>query len=188
MGAPRRAIVGGRRAARVRLLMATAALAACAASASVALSACSARVQRFELIFDPCAPLVLEPGKGAGEEETAIIEDAIELWGEVATIEARVAGDAADGARSLPVHFDDDVWYYGRFHDGAGHLEVASWLEDPDTMAIVLAHEIGHAYNLYHVDPDDRPSVMNAGNLDVPPTARDGQELRSLWGSCAARE
>lgn len=168
------------RAARARQIGLAFALAALVASMS-----CSARVQRFQMLFDPCVPLVLEPAPGASEKETAIIGEAIALWNDVAAIEATL--DDVPGARSLPVHFDDDVWYYGRFDDARGRLEVASWLEDFDAMAIVLAHELGHAYNLYHVDPDDRLSVMNTGNLDVPPTPADGDELVALWGDCEAR-
>lgn len=178
--APRQRGAPARAARRVRDAAGAAAMAGL-----IGWTACSARVQRFELVFDPCAPLVLEAEEGAGEDEVAVIEGAIELWNEVADIEATTSG--AQGARSLPVHFEDEVWYYGRFDDARGRLEVATWIEDADTMAIVLAHEIGHAYNLYHVDPDERASVMNAGNLDTPPTEGDGEELTGLWGECADR-
>ncbi len=137
------------------------------------------------MLFDPCVPLVLEPEAGATAHEVAVIEEAIALWNDVFEIEATV--DDVPGARHLPVYFEDDIWYYGRFDDTRGHLEVATWIEDLDGMAIVLAHEIGHAYNLYHVDPGDRASVMNAGNVDVAPTPADGEELVGLWGRCEDR-
>jgi hypothetical protein len=146
---------------------------------------CSGDVQRFELLFDPCVPLSLEPEPEATDAQLAIIEDALALWDDVFPHAATL--DEVPGARRLPVLFRDDIWYYGRFHDGRGHLEVATWLEDPEVMAIVLAHELGHAFNLYHVDSSDRDSVMNRGNLDVAPTREDGDELVGLWGDCEAR-
>ena len=146
--------------------------------------ACSNRVQRFDMLFDPCVPLVLE-AHGVSDEELAIVEAAIDLWQDVFAIETTVEDVA--GARRMRVLFRDDVWYYGRFDDTRARLEVATWIEDPDTMAIVLAHELGHAFNLYHVDESERLSVMNPGNVDVPPTPADGEELAGLWGECDTR-
>lgn len=142
-------------------------------------------MQRFDMLFDPCLPVVLEPEPGATADEIAIIEEAIAMWGEVASIDATT--EPVNGARRLSVSFPEDIWYYGRFDDAGGGLEVASWIGDSHGMAIVLAHELGHAFNLYHVEPGDRVSVMNAGNQDVPPTREDGEALAGLWGDCAAR-
>jgi hypothetical protein len=169
--------------APARLFRPALGLAACAAL--VPALSCSGDVQRFQLLFDPCSPLVLEPEPDATDEQLEIIEESLALWHDVFAHEATL--DEVPGARRLPVQFRDDIWYFGRFNDVRGHLEVATWLDDPEVMAIVLAHELGHAFNLYHVDPDDRLSVMNRGNTDVAPTPGDADELAGLWGDCEAR-
>ena len=47
---------------------------------------------------------------------------------------------------------------------------------------MTIAHEIGHAFGLWHVKPSVRRSVMNPGNTTVTPTERDVDSVRALWG------
>ena len=48
----------------------------------------------------------------------------------------------------------------------------------------VIAHELGHAFGLFHVPASERISLMNPGNLTTPPTTADQAALAALWGSC----
>lgn len=55
---------------------------------------------------------------------------------------------------------------------------------DGQPLAVTVAHELGHAFGLVHVDPSVRASVMNPGNLSTPPTAADAAQVTGLWGAC----
>jgi hypothetical protein len=57
---------------------------------------------------------------------------------------------------------------FGLYLDGIAYINEAL---DPDQTAIVIAHELGHAFGLVHTSA--RPSVMNPGNLSIAPTADD---------------
>jgi hypothetical protein len=57
-------------------------------------------------------------------------------------------------------------------------------LSNPSDRAITVAHELGHALGLPHIN--DRESVMNSGNLEVLPLSEDADDLRDLWGACIA--
>mgnify|MGYP003345342596 CR=1 FL=1 len=49
-------------------------------------------------------------------------------------------------------------------------------------IAGVMAHEIGHAWGLQHVPANVRPSVMNPGNLSLPPQPSDAAAVWALAG------
>jgi hypothetical protein len=57
-------------------------------------------------------------------------------------------------------------------------------LTDRHERAVTIAHEVGHAFGLIHVDRAVRSSVMNQGNLEVEPSPADHHELTALWGDC----
>ncbi|HLU68724.1 MAG TPA: hypothetical protein VKZ63_20725 [Kofleriaceae bacterium] len=146
------------------------------------LAACENDPGHFEMVFDPCAPLVLEPEQGMAADTIASIEDAVAMWQEVARVQLTL--EPTPDARALPVLGTDTELYYGRFDDQQGVIWLADALDDRRVRAVVLAHELGHAFSLYHVDPEERASVMNEGNTDLPPTASDGAALSRVWGDC----
>ena len=51
--------------------------------------------------------------------------------------------------------------------------------------AITVAHELGHAFGLYHVRKEERTSVMNHGNLVHEPNDSDVDALEDVWGACS---
>lgn len=143
---------------------------------------CDPGPQHFAMVFDPCAPLVLEPAPDTTPEQRASIEDAIAMWNDVALVQLTLEPDP--DARALPIRFTDSELYMGRFDDTAGEIALARRVTERNARAVVLAHELGHAFNLYHVDDEERVSVMNEGNVDVPPNAGDAAALEGVWGDC----
>jgi hypothetical protein len=75
-------------------------------------------------------------------------------------------------------------FFRGFYDDGAGVIYINTMLADPQTIGVVIAHELGHAFGLQHVAPEVRASVMNPGNTTVPPNDGDRATLEAMWGSC----
>jgi hypothetical protein len=75
---------------------------------------------------------------------------------------------------------------FGFYDDVDIKLEISDALSD-DQRAIVIAHELGHAFGLVHVPATERASVMNVANLSVVPTPDDQLAVTALWGDCADR-
>jgi len=132
----------------------------------------------FAHVFDPCAPLAIA-ADGADASELATIEDASLLWREVG-----ITGPLEPGASdAVAVAFGAAApGVYGFYDDDAATIHVSDALS-ADQRAIVLAHELGHAFGLVHVT--GRESVMSSGNLTIPPTVEDRADLVALWGDCA---
>lgn len=136
------------------------------------------------MIFDPCTPIVLELPAESTADERGSVEDAAAMWNQVAFADLRL--DPAAEGRRLPLELVDTALFHGRFDDDEGDIELARRVNRRHPRAVVLAHELGHAFGLYHVDESDRTSVMNEGNTEIPPTPEDGAALQQLWGDCAA--
>lgn len=71
----------------------------------------------------------------------------------------------------------------GLYDDENNVIYINDALTNPDMLRIVIAHELGHAFGLEHVE--GRPSLMNKGNLTQSITADDVAALQALWGPCA---
>jgi hypothetical protein len=139
--------------------------------------------------FDPCEPvgLTLEVGVTAGQQ--AGVQAAISAWD--ATAGARLLlgdGSSGDGSSvaALPVIFQRAAALsHGFFDPARGEIFINDDLSG-DALAVVIAHEVGHAMGLVHVT--GRASVMNPSNVDVAPNAGDAADLSALWGACGSED
>ena len=121
---------------------------------------CAGGDSTIDRTFDPCAFSIADaPG----------VEDALALW-----------GVTASGADRIELVFEDAApAFHGFYDDEAGVIYINQRITDPRARAIVIAHELGHAFGLPHIE--DVRSVMNRGNLTIEPTVDD----RAAISSCA---
>ena len=123
---------------------------------------CGSTDDTIDRTFDPCAFAI--------DTTVAGVSEALALWGL----------ESAPGAPEIVITFEDAApSFHGLYDDEAGMIYVNSRLTDPAARAIVIAHELGHAFGLPHIDV--RTSVMNRGNLSTTPTLDDV----ALIASCA---
>lgn len=150
---------------------------------SLTVAACAEPVDTAgePLIFDPCAGHAVHAPE-ASAAQSASVDDALGLWRQVGA-----ASFARADVGEVVVTFRDAApSIYGYYDEGSATVYVNTDLADPAQRAIVIAHELGHAMGLAHVDPSERPSLMNPGNLTVAPTDADTAALTARWGACAA--
>jgi hypothetical protein len=138
----------------------------------------------IDIVFDPCAPLAVVPAADATADERASIEDAVAMWNDLLGARIGVGPDAQ--ASQIPVRFEPaPLVFYGLYEDEIGDVLINRNLADRGERAIVVAHELGHAFGLLHVDAAERSSLMNPSNLTVAATAADGAAVVAVWGVCA---
>lgn len=151
-------------------------------SAVVLLCACGAPPPPSgpEVVYSPCSPVLVLPEAAATAEELASVEAAITLWKE-AGLTALSTG-ALDAASQVPVRFDDAfAAFHGLYEPSSGVVFINRKLAGSER-DVTVAHELGHALGLPHVPKEERASLMNPGNLTVPPSAEDLDQLRRQWG------
>jgi hypothetical protein len=161
---------------RVSPLLVAALVGGCAADASD---------RTLQIVYDVCEPIALVPGPGADEAEIASLDDAVAMWNGLGqTRLSRAAPGAARSGPRLDIRFETAASvFYGVYDDEGGVVYINHRIADRHERAITIAHEIGHAFGLFHVS--DRESVMNPQNLVVEPTRDDAGDLAVLWGDCA---
>jgi hypothetical protein len=136
-------------------------------------------------LADPCDAIVLVTEPGASDGERAAIGDAAEMWATVASTRMTLAGtETVDPApTAIPIRFAPAALaFLGAYEVERKDLVINSDIPDRATRAIVVAHELGHAFGLVHVQ--GRDSIMNAGNGTIPPNALDAADLAARWGIC----
>jgi hypothetical protein len=146
--------------------------------------------------FNPCAPVALVADASATPDQLAAVTAALGLWNGVARSRLTLSPDATDSAAApaaapadaapatIPIQFQQaaDV-FHGYYDPTTAQISINRDLSGTPA-SIVIAHEIGHAFGLVHVPPDQRSSVMNPGNLNVEPTLEDAATLTVRWGAC----
>jgi hypothetical protein len=131
----------------------------------------------IDITHDVCTPLDVLTSFPSDAQATGI-SSALDLW--------RVRGApfvGQSGDATIEVRFERAALsFHGLYDDENGVIYINSEITDPSAMSIVIAHELGHAFGLGHIT--ERTSLMNPGNLAMPPNAEDEAALQALWGHC----
>jgi hypothetical protein len=138
---------------------------------------------------DPCAQLAIVAVAPSDAQRDGIA-GALALWRDRGVAAFDVATEPAPAATavSLEIRFDDAAdAFHGVYDPAGGRVLINRGITDPATLAIVIAHELGHVFGLVHIAPATRTSVMNPDNVITPPTDADQRALEALWGRCAGR-
>lgn len=153
-----------------------------AALVAAALGGCASSPSGPDITFDACEPLGVVPPANASADQLASLSDAIALWHADGVAGLAIGGG---GSSSVALVFKDapDV-FYGYYDAPNATVYVNQRVTDRAERAVVIAHELGHAFGLVHVPPAEHASVMNPGNLTVAPNAADRTALAAMWGAC----
>ena len=134
----------------------------------------------LDTLYDPCAGLVIS-ASNATEAELSSVDEALQLWVEAGGF--ALTREAREDWPVLEVKFESaPKAQHGVYDDERGLVFVNRRLENSRERAVTIAHELGHAFGLWHVS--NRPSLMNEHNLSVLPTRADVDSVYKAWSSC----
>ena len=130
------------------------------------------------ILYSPCSLVQLVPATDTTDAELASIHSAVAMWRQVGVTALTLSGSP----EGLPVRFKAAAAvFHGIYEPSSGLVSINRGLEGTER-EVTVAHELGHALGLPHVDRATRASVMNPANLTVLPTPEDEQALQRLWG------
>jgi hypothetical protein len=137
----------------------------------------------LDVTYDPCATTALELPEEATPDQRLAAQRALDLWSDV--LGSTVSLEPEGATASVPIVFERGApIFHGLYDDVEGVIYLNEVVEG-EALAVTLAHELGHAFGLWHVAPRERSSVMNPGNDVVVPDATDAASVRALWPSCS---
>lgn len=137
----------------------------------------------MDVTYDPCDTEVAPDG-AATDDEIASLDAALELWNQGGSFRLIRSASHDEQRPPLVVHFRGSLGAFrGFYNDELGEIAINRRLKS-DRRTITIAHELGHAFGLWHVDSSTQRSVMNPGNTAIEPTLQDIEDVRELWGSC----
>jgi hypothetical protein len=141
--------------------------------------------ETIDVQFDPCDASIVS-ATDSTPTELESVDRGLGMWNEAAGLS--LARDTVLVSPALVIRFQDAyAAFRGAYDDEHGIAYVNRGLSDPYARAVTVAHEVGHAFGLTHVDPGTRASLMNPGNIAILPTPDDVALLRASWGDCRAR-
>lgn len=151
--------------------------------AAVLLVACSHEEgDHIATVFAPCEPLGLVTEGPVPDDTVASMDLTIAMWN---LHGMQLTREPAAGVPTVPIRFEAAAGnFHGVYEDEIGVIFLNAGITDPHQRAVTLAHEVGHAFGLLHVDRAERTSVMNRGNVVTEPATGDRDALADLWGAC----
>ena len=121
---------------------------------------------------DPSAPASATPSASASTEASASADA------------SAPASAEASAPATLPIHFQQAAdLFHGLYDAPNAQIYINTDLADHE-LAVVITHEVGHAFGLVHIPVSVGPSVMNPANLMIEPQPRDIDTLEAKWGRC----
>ena len=136
----------------------------------------------IDITHDVCAGVTVT-APTVSDAQLAHIDAAMALWRPRGVSRLALGFAGSDPLGSIEIRFEPaSLASRGLYDDKASVVYINANLADASEVAIVIAHELGHAFGLPHVT--HRVSLMNPGNLTTAPTSDDQHAVEALWGRC----